>query len=94
MIYVLITPKSLIVNPEEETLDDIRMWENDDEIYRGHILNAMSVGLFDVYHTIATIKEFWGQLQAKYMRENARNKKFLVSSFNNYKMVDNKLVME
>ena len=54
----------------------------------------MSDELFDVYHTIAIAKEFWDQLEAKNMCEEATSKKFLVSSFNNYKMVDHKHVME
>ena len=79
VVYVLTTPKRLIVNPNEETLDDIwkrQKWENANEICHGHILNTMSDGLFDVYYTIATEKELWDRLQAKYLREDATSKKF------------------
>ncbi|XP_071905875.1 uncharacterized protein [Coffea arabica] len=93
VVYVLTTPKPLI-NPKEETLEGIRKrqkWENDDEICRDHILNTMSDNMFDVYHSITTAKELW---ESKYMQEDATSNNFLVSSFNNYKMVDSKSVME
>ena len=54
----------------------------------------MSDTLFDQYHNKSTTKEIWESLEAKYMMENATSKKFLVSKFFNYKMVDNRLVVE
>nr|GEZ60886.1 zinc finger, CCHC-type [Tanacetum cinerariifolium] len=39
-------------------------------------------------------KELWGSLESKYMVVDASSKKFLVSNFNNYKMVDSKPAME
>ncbi|GJV19937.1 zinc finger, CCHC-type containing protein [Tanacetum coccineum] len=69
-------------------------WENDDYICRGHILNGMSDSLFDVYTNVESVKELWDSLESKYMAEDASSKKFLVSNFNNYKMVDSRLVME
>ncbi|GJZ57254.1 retrovirus-related pol polyprotein from transposon TNT 1-94 [Tanacetum coccineum] len=39
-------------------------------------------------------KELWDSLESKYMSEDASSKKFLVSNFNNYKMVDSRPVME
>ncbi|GJU96091.1 RNA-directed DNA polymerase, eukaryota, reverse transcriptase zinc-binding domain protein [Tanacetum coccineum] len=76
---------------EEETLEQTRKrckWDNDDYICRGHILNGMSDALFDVYQNMESEKELWDQLEAKYMAEDTYSKKFLVSNFNNYKMVD------
>ncbi|GJW42718.1 hypothetical protein Tco_0071517 [Tanacetum coccineum] len=53
-----------------------------------HILNDMSDALFDVYKNVESAKELWDQLEAKYMAEDTSSKKFLVSNFNNYRMVD------
>ncbi|GJW82669.1 zinc finger, CCHC-type containing protein [Tanacetum coccineum] len=53
-----------------------------------HILNGMSDALFDVYQNVESAKELWDQLEAKYMAEDTSGKKFLVSNFNNYRMVD------
>lgn len=95
VVYVLNTPR-----PEEEEGEEIgrirerQKWDNDDYICRGHILNGMSDALFDVYQNEATAKELWEKLEARYMVEDATSKKFLVSRFNNYKMVDDRSVME
>ncbi|XP_073219592.1 uncharacterized protein [Cicer arietinum] len=60
----------------------------------GHILNGMSDSLFDIYQSSIFAKELYEKLESRYMQEYATSKKFLVSQFNNYKMVDNKSVME
>nr|GLL24897.1 uncharacterized protein LOC109188561 [Ipomoea trifida] len=39
-------------------------------------------------------KDLWDTLEAKYIYEDASSKKFLVSEFNEYKMVDNHSIME
>ena len=41
-----------------------------------------------------TAKELWDTLEAKYLTEDATSKKFLVSHFMKYSMVDNKPVMD
>ncbi|GJQ90167.1 hypothetical protein Tco_0001306 [Tanacetum coccineum] len=38
--------------------------------------------------------ELWDSFESKHMAEDASSKKFLVSNFNNYKMVNSRLVME
>ncbi|XP_010684154.1 uncharacterized protein LOC104898750 [Beta vulgaris subsp. vulgaris] len=98
VVYVLSTPMPPL--PEEgktETPEETRArtkWENDDYICRGHILNAMSDTLFDIYQYVESAKELWGALEAKYVAEDASSKKFLVSNFNSYKMIDGRSVME
>ncbi|KAL0447375.1 UNVERIFIED_CONTAM: Retrovirus-related Pol polyprotein from transposon RE2 [Sesamum latifolium] len=95
VVYMLSTPISKYV--EEETVEQTHRrskWENDDYIYRGHILNGMSDTLFDIYQNVESAKALWDALEAKYMAEDASSKKFLVSDFNNYKMVDFRPVME
>ncbi|GJQ91769.1 zinc finger, CCHC-type containing protein [Tanacetum coccineum] len=39
-------------------------------------------------------EELWDSLESKYMAKDSSSKKFLVSNFNNYKMVDSRPVME
>ncbi|GJY79526.1 zinc finger, CCHC-type containing protein [Tanacetum coccineum] len=80
---------------KDETLEQTRKqckWENDDHIYHGHILNGMSNALFDVYQNMGSEKELWDQLESKYMEKDASSKKFFVSNFNNYKMVDSSII--
>ncbi|KAJ9536784.1 hypothetical protein OSB04_un000008 [Centaurea solstitialis] len=82
---------------EDETLTAARerlKFENDDFICRGHILNAMSDPLFDVYQNVETAKALWKALEQKYFTEDATSKKFIVSKFNSYKMVDSRPIMD
>uniref|UniRef100_A0A1S3EKZ7 Uncharacterized protein LOC105853099 n=2 Tax=Cicer arietinum TaxID=3827 RepID=A0A1S3EKZ7_CICAR len=95
VVYVLNTTRPL--EKEVETLADTRerqKWDNDDYICMGHILNGMSDSLFDIYQSSISAKELWEKLESRYMQEDATSKKFLVSQFINYKMVDSKSVME
>nr|XP_043611936.1 uncharacterized protein LOC122583617 [Erigeron canadensis] len=95
VVYVLSTPCPEAV--ENETLEQTRTrskWENSDYISRGHILNGMSDSLFDVYQNVESAKALWDSLEAKYMAEDVSSKKFIVSNFINYKMVDTRPVME
>ncbi|XP_073225656.1 uncharacterized protein [Cicer arietinum] len=95
VVYVLNTTRPL--EKEVETLAETRerqKWDNDDYICMGHILNGMSDSLFDIYQSSISAKELWEKLESRYMQEDATSKKFLVSQFNNYKMVDSKSVME
>ena len=93
--YVLDTPR-----PEENENESVaatrerQKWDNADYMCMGHILNGLSDGLFDTYQNDVTAKELWGKLEARYMTEDVTSKKFLVSRFNNYQMVDGRSVME
>ncbi|GJU84248.1 zinc finger, CCHC-type containing protein [Tanacetum coccineum] len=96
VVYVLTTPM-----PEDggddATVKQIRkraMWDNDDYVCRGLILNGMSDSLFDIYQNVESSKELWDSLEAKYMVEDASSKKFLVSNFTNYKMTNSRPVLE
>nr|GFB59623.1 zinc finger, CCHC-type [Tanacetum cinerariifolium] len=93
--YVLTTPMPKLM--EDATVEARRIrakWENDDYIRRGHILNGMSDSLFDVYTNVESAKELCDSLESKYIVEDSSTKKFHVSNFNNYKMVDSRPVME
>ncbi|KAH1114176.1 hypothetical protein J1N35_007554 [Gossypium stocksii] len=43
---------------------------------------------------LVNAKELWDKLETRYMTEDATSKKFLISRFNNYQMVDGCSVME
>ncbi|KAK3034779.1 hypothetical protein RJ639_032292 [Escallonia herrerae] len=96
--YVIVNPRPPEPGENEEesvakTRERLR-WDRDDEICRGHILNGMSNMLFDAYHTVKTAKELWNQLERRYITEDATSKRFIVSKFFDYKMVDGRSVME
>ncbi|CAM8877700.1 unnamed protein product [Rhodiola kirilowii] len=95
VVYVLSTPCPEI--GDDGSVVDFRQlskWENDDYIARGHILNRMFDPLFDLYQNAESVKELWDSLESKYMTEDASSVKFLVSNFNNYKMVHSCPIME
>ncbi|GKA29505.1 hypothetical protein Tco_0715750 [Tanacetum coccineum] len=82
---------------DDATVEQIRKmvkWDNDDYVYRGLILNGMSNSLFDIYKNVESSKELQDSLEAKYMANDASSKKFPVSNFTNYKMIDSRPVME
>nr|KAJ0218484.1 hypothetical protein LSAT_V11C300108620 [Lactuca sativa] len=97
-VYVLSTPMPVLPESvEDEPLEATRRrskWENDDYICRGHILNGMSDSLFDIYQNFESAKELWDSPESKCMDEDASCKKFLVSNFMGYKMIDSRPVME
>ncbi|GKC15438.1 zinc finger, CCHC-type containing protein [Tanacetum coccineum] len=68
--------------------------DSSDDLTKGHILNGMSDPLFDIYQNVESAKELWDSFKSKYMAEDTSSKKFLVSNFNNYKMVNSRPVME
>nr|GEW34035.1 hypothetical protein [Tanacetum cinerariifolium] len=95
VMYVWSTPSP--VWSENETLKTTRKrmkWENDDYICHGHIQNGMFDSLFDIYQNVESAKAPWESLESKYMAGDASAKKFLVSNFMNYKMVDTTPIME
>jgi len=54
----------------------------------------MSNPLFDTYQAVPYAKELWDLLEARYMKEDATSKKFLVSHFNGYVVRDDRLIMK
>ncbi|GJS56507.1 zinc finger, CCHC-type containing protein [Tanacetum coccineum] len=62
--------------------------------FPGYEATCMSDPLFDIYQNVKSTKDLWDLLESKYMAEDAYSKKFLVSNFNNYKMIDSRPIME
>ncbi|XP_077251833.1 uncharacterized protein LOC143891066 [Tasmannia lanceolata] len=91
VVQVLTTPKPVAVENETLAQAHARMkWEQDDYICKGHILSAMLDTLFDIYQGMVSASEIWNALEAKYTAEDASNKKFSMSRFLNYRMVDDR----
>ena len=66
--YVIFIPRSK--EKENETVEEIckrNKWDNDDFIWRGHIINGMFDFLFDVYQYLESVKELWNILKGEYM---------------------------
>ena len=70
--YVMSTPRQ--EEAKYETLEQSKKrikWDNDDFIYKGHILNWMKDSFFDVYQIHELTKFLWEVLEQKYMVEDA-----------------------
>jgi len=57
-------------------------------------LNTKSDALFDVYQGVESSEALWETLDNKYMTEDTSSKNFLVSQFNNYKMLEEHFVVD
>ena len=71
------------------------IYEKDNRICCGHILHYLSNFLFDIYCSYKSAKKNFGKLwKRKYSTEDARTKKYVVGRFLDYKMSDDKPIME
>ena len=70
------------------------IYEKDNRICHGHILHYLSNYLFDIYRSYKSAKEIWEALKKKYSIEDAGTKKYVVGRFLDYKMSDDKPIME
>ena len=68
-------------------------WKHSDFLCRNYVMNALTDSLYNVYTDKKTDKELWESLDRKYKIEDAGAKKFIVSRFLDYKMVDSKTVV-
>ncbi|KAL5582150.1 hypothetical protein UlMin_014592 [Ulmus minor] len=71
----------------------IDAWKHSDFLYRNYMLNGLTDSLYNIYSDKKTAKELWESLNRKYKSEDAGSKKFVVSWFLDYKMVDSKSVI-
>ncbi|GJS06582.1 zinc finger, CCHC-type containing protein [Tanacetum coccineum] len=83
------------VNLHSESWVDFRIWQKKMHFLR----SSMSVVYvlttpIPVMVNVESSKELWDSLEAKYMAEDASSKKFLVSNFINYKLIDSRPVLE
>lgn len=58
-----------------------------------HILNCLEDIFYDVYCSVPTARELWLLLDKKCKTEDVGSKKFVVSRFLDFKMVDEKTVV-
>jgi len=84
--------------PSKAVIEDLNRQRKkrteDEELARGHILNTVSDRLYDLYTEIKSPRELWEQLDFKYKAEEEGTNKYLVSKYLDFKMVDNKPILE
>ncbi|KAM2969548.1 hypothetical protein FF2_016636 [Malus domestica] len=67
-------------------------WIENDFLAKNYILNGLTDDLYDYYSDYGTAKDLSEALQKKYDTEEAGDKKFAVSRYLKYQMVDDKFV--
>ncbi|XP_060198086.1 uncharacterized protein LOC132627041 [Lycium barbarum] len=85
------------VATDEATLikEQIVKWKDDDYLCKNYILGGMSNKFYDQYYTKCKFaKDIWDALQNIYLAEEASSKKFLVSNYMEFKLVDDKSITE
>ena len=75
-----------------QVINVIEAWKHSDFLYRNHVLNGLTNTLYNVYYSKSSAKELWESLYRKYKTEDARDKKFIVGRFLDFKMVDSRIV--
>lgn len=77
----------------KDTLNAIDAWTQSEFLGRNYIVNGLDDTLYVVYVTCNTAKELWESLEKKYLSQVASAGKFIIGKFLNYRMVDNKKVL-
>lgn len=62
-------------------------------LYKNNILNGLGNTFYRVYSSKDLDKDLWDSLGKKYKNEDDRTKKFIVSKFLDYKIVDSKTMI-
>ncbi|XP_034203643.1 TNF receptor-associated factor family protein DDB_G0272829-like [Prunus dulcis] len=75
-------------NPTPEQTWALQTWTENDFLCNNYILNGLSDDLYDYYSSYDTAKDLWDALQKKYDTEEAGAKKFVVSRYLKFQMVD------
>jgi hypothetical protein len=68
-------------------------WEEDNYTCHCNIFNTLTDHLFDMYAPKKYAKEIWEALDNKYKTGDFENKSYLVSNYFDFKMVDNKPIL-
>ena len=79
--------------PTAENTKEIANWDSDDFLCKNYILNALSDDLYDYYSSFKTTKDVWDALQKKYDTEEAGSKKYAVSRYMKFQIVEEKSVV-
>ena len=92
--YILESTLEPLPTPsDKDTLEEVekrRKREEDNLLCRGHILNALSDRLYDLYTETKSAKEIWDALEKKFKAEEEGTKKFLISQYFDFKFFGDK----
>ncbi|KAK3024801.1 hypothetical protein RJ639_044111 [Escallonia herrerae] len=81
-------------NDSDETKAARKKREEDELVCRGHILNALSDHLYDLFTSSKCPREIWKALENKYNNEKQGTDKFLTLKYFEFTMNDSESVMD
>ena len=97
IVYVLDLELETIPEPSdndsEERKVERKKRQKDELICRGHILNALSDRLYDLYTDNSSARDIWNTLEFKYKAKEEGTKKLLISKYFYFKMLDGKPIL-
>ena len=97
VFYVLDKDLKALEEPKEDDTQEVvkerKKHEEDELICRGHIRNALSDRLYDLYTNTKTTKEIWEALEKKYKVEEEGTKSFLITQYMEFKFYDDKALL-
>ncbi|GAV77797.1 UBN2_2 domain-containing protein [Cephalotus follicularis] len=68
--------------------------EEDELLWRDHILNTLSDRLYDLFTGMQTAKEIWDVLEFKYKAEEQGTNMYLIAKYFDFKIIDTKPLLE
>ncbi|KAK3034180.1 hypothetical protein RJ639_034320 [Escallonia herrerae] len=80
-------------NPDRQTAAAVDAWKHSDFLCKNYILNGLDNALYNIYSLMLNAEALWESLERKYKTEDAGSKKFVVSKFLDFKMMDFKTVI-
>ncbi|KAL5559455.1 hypothetical protein UlMin_035666 [Ulmus minor] len=94
IIYILDPDLPPLPEPIDEDTNEVKatrkQMEDDELICRGHILNALSDKLYDLYTNTKSAKKIWIALEFKYKAKEEGIKKFMIYMYFDFKFFDDK----
>jgi hypothetical protein len=80
--------------PEQFTPEEEQAFMAADNLFRGAVISVIVENLVDFYLTATSGKELWDALETKYGVSDAGSELYVIEQFCNYKMVDDRSVVE
>jgi hypothetical protein len=80
--------------PEQFTPNEEQAFMAADNLFRGAVISILTENLVDFYLTATSGKELWDALETKYGVSNAESELYVMEQFCDYKMVDDRSVVE
>lgn len=81
-------------DPDNILEEKIKKYEKANKLVRGHLLSHMTNALFDLFISNKSAKAIWETLEKKYGTDDAGKKKYATGKWLQFKMVDDKPIMD